>query len=301
MDVRKLLLSAGKIVLFLLVWGGLDAVVIFSAQKLGGAGWITDPKLRIRLECALAAAALAALVFMAFLVDKRGWKTLGLNLRQAPSGLIVGTLIGGGILLVPIGILFVGGYAHVQPDLSHYSLLSILVPLGIVFFNVIQQELLVRSYMFQELWQKYSAAVATCVTSIIFVGLHAGALSHGVVGLIGASNLALASLLLSLAYLRTGALWLPIGIHSGWNGVLGPVLGLSVTGADLSGGQAHVLAISGPALWTGGELGVEGGLAGLVGPIVGILIVWALFRLRSPVPPDLAEASQTSERPPKST
>jgi len=280
--VRKPFLSAGKIVLFLLVWGGIDAVVIFGARKLGGAGWIDDPKLRIRLECALAAAALASLVFMALLVDRRGWKTLGLNAAQAPSGLIAGTLIGGGILLVPIGILFVGGYAHVQPDLSHYRALSTLLPLGIVFFNVIQQELLVRSYMFQELWRKYSAAVATCVTSVFFVGLHAGAISHGAAGLIGAVNLALASLLLSLAYVRTRALWLPIGIHFGWNGVLGPVLGLSVTGADLSGGQAHMLAIGGPALWSGGELGVEGGLAGLAGPIVGILIVWVLFLPRSP-------------------
>jgi hypothetical protein len=117
--VRKLLLSAGKIVLFLLVWGAIDAVVIFGARKLGGADWINDPKLRIRLECALAAAALAALVFMAILVDRRGWKTLGLNSEQAPSGLLVGTLIGGGILLVPIGILFAGGFAQVQPDLSH--------------------------------------------------------------------------------------------------------------------------------------------------------------------------------------
>ncbi len=262
--------------MFLLVWGGVDAVVIFAARKLGGADWFNDPKLRIRLECALAVAAVAALVFMAILVDRRGWKTLGLNAKQAPGGLIAGTLIGGGILLVPIGILFAGGYAQVQPDLSYYSVLSLLVPLGIVFFNVIQQELLVRSYMFQELWQKYSAVLATCVTTVFFVGLHAGALSHDAVGLIGASNLTLASLLLSLAYVRTGALWLPIGIHFGWNGVLGPLLGLSVTGADLSGGQAHVLAIGGPALWTGGKLGVEGGLAGLAGPIVGILIVWVL-------------------------
>jgi hypothetical protein len=280
--LRKLFLSVGKIVLFLLVWGGLDAVVIFGAQKFGGADWFNSPELRIRLECALAAAALATLAVMAILVDRRGWRTLGLNPDQAPSGFFGGTLIGGSILLVPIGILFVGGYAQVQPDLSRQSPLSILLPLGIVFFNVIQQELLVRSYMFQELWQKYSAALATCVTTVIFVGLHAGALSHDVVGLIGASNLALASLLLSLAYVRTRALWLPIGIHFGWNGVLGPVLGLSVTGTDLSGGHAHAFSIGGPALWTGGKLGVEGGLAGLAGPIVGILIVWVFFRPRSP-------------------
>ena len=262
--------------------GSQQLRVLFSAQKLGGADWFKDPKLRIRLECALAAAALIALVFMAILVDRRALKTLGLNRGKALSGLIVGTLIGGAILLVPIAILSVGGYAQVQPYLSPYNLSGILLPLGIVFFNVIQQELLVRSYMFQELWQKYSAALATCVTTVIFVGLHAGALSHGAVGLIGAANLALASLLLSVAYVRTRALWLPVGIHFGWNGALGPVLGLSVTGADLSGGHAQVFAISGPALWTGGELGVEGGLAGLAGPTVGILIVWVLFRPRSP-------------------
>ena len=186
--MQKALLSAGKIGLFVLIWGGLNAVVVFGAQWLGGADWFKDPERRICLECALAAASLIALIVMAILVDRRGWNTLGLNFGSAPLGLIAGTMIGGGILLIPIAILSAIGYVRVNADLSRYSASSILLPLGIVFFNVIQQELLVRSYMFQELWRKYSAVIATLVTSVIFVGLHAGAISHGLDGRIAVTG-----------------------------------------------------------------------------------------------------------------
>ena len=58
--------------------------------------------------------------------------------------------------------------------------------------------------------------------------------------------MARASIMLGIAYLRSGALWLPIGIHFGWNALQGPVLGISVTGMDL-GHSWHAFAIDGPA------------------------------------------------------
>jgi membrane protease YdiL (CAAX protease family) len=82
-----------------------------------------------------------------------------------------------------------------------------------------------------------------------------------------------------VAYLRTKALWLPIGIHFGWNGLQGPVLGINVTGTD-PGGPWHAFSFQGADLWTGGTMGIEGGLAGLAGPLVGIALVVFLFRRR---------------------
>jgi membrane protease YdiL (CAAX protease family) len=122
------------------------------------------------------------------------------------------------------------------------------------------------------------------VSTIIFVALHAGMVIKGTAGLLAGADVAAASIMLGLAYLRTGALWLPIGIHFGWNAFQGPVLGVNVTGMDL-GGHWHAFAVDGPALWTGGDMGVEGGLAGLAGPLLGILVVlrWPKAK-RAPFP-----------------
>jgi hypothetical protein len=72
---------------------------------------------------------------------------------------------------------------------------------------------------------------------------------------------------------RTGALWLPIGIHLGWNALQGPVLGINVTGADIGLGHWSVFTFPGDPLLTGGAMGIEGGLIGLIGPALGLAAV----------------------------
>jgi hypothetical protein len=44
-------------------------------------------------------------------------------------------------------------------------------------------------------------------------------------------------------------LWLPIGIHFAWNSLLGPVLGLTVSGTDQLGVGWRVFQVEGPALF----------------------------------------------------
>ena len=64
---------------------------------------------------------------------------------------------------------------------------------------------------------------------------------------------------LAAAYLRTRALWMPIGIHFAWNFLQGFTLGLPVSGIALP--DALVTARVHGAVWlTGGDYGPEGGL-----------------------------------------
>jgi membrane protease YdiL (CAAX protease family) len=65
-----------------------------------------------------------------------------------------------------------------------------------------------------------------------------------------------AGVLLGAAYAASGSLWLPIGIHAGWNFAEGPVFGMIVSGntqrtAWISG------ALHGPEILTGGRFGPE--------------------------------------------
>ena len=270
--MRNIGISILKILTFLVVWALLTSGAVMAAVWLGGENYYADTRFRVGLEVVLTLVVLAALMFMARFVDKRSLRTVGL----APGhllDLLVGTVVGAAIFAIPLAALLMMGAAHLTPDLSGFSIQALGIGVIVCFFNVVTQEVLVRGYMFQELWGKYGAWVAAIVTTLFFVALHAVAILQGVQGLIAGANILLASLLLSLAYVRTGALWLAIGIHLGWNGLQGPVLGINVTGSDLGFGHWNLFSFSGDALLTGGEMGVEGGLVGLLGPAVGIVVV----------------------------
>jgi len=247
--------------------------------NIAGPDWFSDMRWRVAAETGGAAAGLLALIVMARFVDKRGLDTIGLPPSGALRDLVDGTILGIVIFAVPIVILLALGMARFDPDYSKFSGTALAMALLYVFVNVLDQEFLVRSYLFQEVWRRYSATAAVVVSTVVFVALHAGAISKGINGELAGIDVLFASILLGVAYLRTKALWLPIGIHFGWNGLQGPVLGINVTGTD-PGGPWHAFSFQGADLWTGGTMGIEGGLAGLAGPLVGIALVVFLFRRR---------------------
>ena len=271
--MRGALISIGKCLAFLGIWTAFTAIVVLSAVAIGGEDFYAIRHWRVGVEIALSAATLISLLIMALIVDKRRVASLGFSAKRLPD-LLWGTVLGAAILMAPIGALLGLGAARYEPDVAGFSGTALALGLLVCFFNVVTQEALVRSYMFQELWAKYGAWSATIVTTLIFVALHAAPITQsGVQGLIAGANILLASLLLSLAYVRTGSLWLPIGIHLGWNGLQGPVLGINVTGMDMGFGHWRLFNFTGDPLMTGAAMGVEGGLVGLIGPAIGLAMV----------------------------
>lgn len=275
---RNIGVSAGKIIAFLLIWTLMTAAATMSIVAIGGRDFFFITPYRVALEVLLSIAVLIALIVMARLVDKRPLSSIGFT-PQRLIDLLIGTVLGAAIFGAPLALLVAMGAARFEPDLGGFTGQALAIGVFVCFFNVVTQEVLVRSYMFQELWAKYGAWIATIITTAVFLALHATPISRGMQGLVAGANILLASLLLSLAYVRTGSLWLPIGVHLGWNGLQGPVLNINVTGADLAFGHWSVFSFSPQnALLTGGEMGVEGGLVGLIGPAAGIAIVVLLFK-----------------------
>jgi hypothetical protein len=112
------------------------------------------------------------------------------------------------------------------------------------------------------------------ISSLLFTGLHAGALVEG--GVLAGFNLFAAGLLLGVAFTTTRNLWLPIGLHFSWNLLQGPVLGVAVSGQALDGGW-RLVRLDGPSVFTGGAFGLEGGLLGTTATVSGLV---ALLLLR---------------------
>ena len=63
------------------------------------------------------------------------------------------------------------------------------------------------------------------------------------------------------AYAATGRLWLPIGLHCGWNFAEGTLFGTDVSGTTGLGPTLFTGKLTGPPLWTGGQFGPEASIA----------------------------------------
>ena len=79
------------------------------------------------------------------------------------------------------------------------------------------------------------------------------------------------ALLFVYGFVRTGQLWLPIGLHIGWNFFQSSVFGFPVSGLDRPG--LLDITVSGPELWTGGAFGPEAGLIVLPICLLGAVLV----------------------------
>jgi uncharacterized protein len=89
--------------------------------------------------------------------------------------------------------------------------------------------------------------------------------------------LSVPSFLLGYTYLRSGSLWLPVGIHFAWD--------LAYDVWDLTGGThvglfGAIASKHGPAWIVGTEYGIEVGLAGVLAALVVIAGVWFWTRKR---------------------
>jgi hypothetical protein len=146
-----------------------------------------------------------------------------------------------------------------------------------LFFNTLTQQLLLCGYIFQTIRARSSFTVALLVSAALFSALHAGAFLGAWLPIV---NVFGAGALFCLAYGITGNLWFPIGIHFAWNSLLGPVLGLTVSGTDQLGVGWRVFQVEGPALFSGGAFGLEGGLVVTITTAASLAGMGAFFRVQ---------------------
>jgi uncharacterized protein len=113
----------------------------------------------------------------------------------------------------------------------------------------IGEETLVRGFVFRIVEIAGGTWIGVVVSSALFGAGHAFNPGETVI-----SSIAIAleaGVLLAAAYVVTGRLWLPIGLHAAWNFTEGSLFGMSVSGYSTTPG---LLAgtLKGPAILTGG-------------------------------------------------
>jgi membrane protease YdiL (CAAX protease family) len=210
-------------------------------------------------------------------IDKRSIASLGLQ----PNPLVIAKdiLAGIGITFLVMGAIYMSmsalgwitfeGFAwHFEPTSA--VLTNVALNFAVFVFVGWNEELLSRGYHLQTIASGTNLIWGVVLSSSVFGFMHwfnPGATWVSTVGIF------FAGLFLALGYLRTGQLWLSIGLHIGWNFFEGVVFGFPVSGLDIY--PLTRIQVTGPEIWTGGSFGPEAGLIVLPAMILGSILIFA--------------------------
>ncbi len=237
------------------------------------------PELFTSLAVEFLAITISIFVARRFL-DKRSFISLGLKLNlQALYDLLAGIVITGLMMGLIYLIMWLLGWIkfesfawqNAEPTAIAEFTLLMLIAFVLTGWN---EELLSRGYHLQNLADGLNLPWGVILSSAIFGVLH---LANPNATWISALGIFLAGLFLAYGYLRTRQLWLPIGLHIGWNFFEGAVFGFPVSGMEFYRLIRHT--VSGPELWTGGAFGPEAGLVIVPALLVGAVLVY-LYTLK---------------------
>jgi len=188
--------------------------------------------------------------------------------------LFIGFAAAAAAAVVILGGPLITGYARFEPSpgVEHRWASFLFVSL-VLLFGAAGEEMLFRGYAFQLLVRSIGAFATILPVSILFGMEHLG---NPNATLLGGINTTLWGILLGFAFWRTNALWLPIGLHFGWNFTL-PLFGVNLSGFTM-GVTGYALNWRTGDLWSGGAYGPEGSIL-----TTGIVVV-LFFAIQSVFP-----------------
>lgn len=217
---------------------------------------------------------LVAITWICLRLRRQGVADVGLRLDAAWWRQLVGGFAFGAVEMLAIATLIwlAGG---VRFELDAARSFAVLVH-GLWFFAwaAMIEELLFRGFLFQRLVDGIGAPGALALMAVAFAAAHWG--NPGMDGgtmVAAIVDTALGAILLGLAWLRTGRLALPIGIHLGWNWTQGTLLGFDVSGLAQAG-WLHPHLLDKPQWLTGGAFGPEASVCSVLVDVLAIALLW---------------------------
>ena len=187
---------------------------------------------------------------------------------------------------------------------AHYEINGLGSPAGAVGLAgfmaaaAVTEEVLFRGVLFRIIEERVGTWTALVLTAVLFGAAH---LLNPNADLWGAVAIAIeAGGMLAAAYAATRTLWLPIGLHFGWNFAAAGIFSTEVSGNDTPQGLLDTVT-SGPEWVTGGAFGPEGSVYSVVfGALITAAFLWLAHRRGNLVPrrsrADKAAAATTLPR-----
>ncbi len=227
-------------------------------------------------------------------LDRRPFVDFGFHFNKdwwldLAFGMGLGILLMGTIFVIELAagwVTITDTFHTANPGLSF--ILPSLVFLFLFLCAGFGEELMYRGYLLTNLAEGFNSKnfgpkgaiiIALVFSSLLFASFHLGSPNASLVSTL---NTVLAGILFGGAYLLTGSLAIPIGIHITWNLFQGNVFGFPVSGLTYLADAVTFISIEqgGPELWTGGVYGPEAGLLCFFALIAGLLLIVGWVRLR---------------------
>ncbi|MFG2594031.1 CPBP family intramembrane glutamic endopeptidase [Streptomyces sp. NPDC048438] len=275
------------------VWQ-LLAVVLVTAIGGQAVGAMEDSPW-LQLALGLLTAAAAVLVY--------GWVVR--RTEHRPSTEVAregaGAAFGRGLLIgvAMFGAVITNIYFNAHYEINGLGSLTGAVGLaGFMAAAAATEEVMFRGVLFRIIEERTGTWIALTLTGVLFGASH---LLNPHADLWGAVAIAIeAGGMLAAAYAATRNLWVPIGLHFGWNFAAASIFSTEVSGNDTPQGLLDTVT-SGPAWVTGGDFGPEGSVYSVVfGALITAAFLWLAHRRGNLVPrrrgADKAAAATTLPR-----
>ena len=252
------------------------AAVIVSLLYIGAIVHVS-PKLNI-LSPPMAVLQLIAITLATWIarryLDRRTFRSMGFqwdnhSFRDLVFGFSVPALLMGSVFVLEWSVGWLRIDSVMWKEATSTTLSAITSSLVIFIAIGFYEELLFRGYRLQNLIEGLNLTWALVISSAIFALEH---LFNPHSSLASTLGIFAAGFFMAYGWVRTGRLWLPIGLHMGWNFFEGTVFGFPVSG--LSFPAIIHQTNSGPALITGGAFGPEAGLVMLPMIVIGGILIW---------------------------
>ncbi|WP_019870007.1 CPBP family intramembrane glutamic endopeptidase [Salinispora oceanensis] len=265
----------------------LGAVVpVALVGGLGVTAATGNPLLTLALGAATAVLAVLAYRWAVRRTERRA----PVEVSRAGAGAAVGrgVLIGVGMFAVVVGsIALFGGYRVV----GWGSPTGMVTLFGVMAAAAVTEELIFRGILFRIVEQRIGTWAALILTGLLFGILH---LFNPNASLWSSVAIAIeAGGMLAAAYAATRTLWLPIGLHFGWNFTQAGIFGTAVSGNSETVGLLESV-LMGPAAISGGEFGPEASLFAVLAGAGLTVVFMSLARRRGEVVPAARRGSLAS-------
>jgi len=209
-------------------------------------------------------------------VGRESFQSMGFYKPGMIRELATGMVLGAVILSLGFALLLLSGEIRIVSSSLELKKIFLLVILYVAV--AVNEELLFRGYILNNLMKSFSRGLALFITSISFSLIHLGNSHYSLISFL---NILLVGVLLGLPYIYTKSLWIPVALHFSWNFFQGGVWGFHVSGNTIYY-SINVQTKTSDNYLNGGDFGFEGSLLCAIIQLIAIFLLWRYYERKLP-------------------
>lgn len=259
------------IILGLIIVMAIQAISMIPSYYIENAG-----AQEVYVLFANVAVIIAILLFCRFF-EKRSLASLGFRSTQIAKRVLTGILLASIFLTLVFLINFFTGSIQFASNLSTVRWIYVLASFFGYLPQGLMEEIVCRGFIMNSLSARYNVKTGILVNSLIFAILHG---VNPAITPLALFNLFLAGLLLSTIFYLTDNILFVGAFHAVWNFMLGPVLGVPVSGLSIYSSLFKTTLLPDHTLINGGSFGFEGGLGLTISISISFLFLFLYVKKR---------------------